>query len=542
MFGLETEYACVPILAPGRPDAETTVPDLLMETARRTLSHLPDRRSPGMFLQNGARFYVDCGSHPEYATPECDNPWDAVRHVLAGDQILRTLLEALRPSEPALGAAALFKHNVDLSGSGATWGCHESYLHHIEPDVLTRQITPHLVSRVIYTGAGGFHPLAPGVEFTLSPRVAHLTRVVSPDSTSNRGIYHTKNEPLGRGHSRLHVICGESLCSHRAAWLKIGATAVVVALLDTGVDLGERVTLRAPLKAIRAFAADPTCSVKVPLENGERVSAIELQTRYLTLVEANLDHPALPRWTAAVCREWRAMLERLRRAPASVRRTLDWAIKWSVYDQWIQQQGWNWSRIESWRPIIRRLQDGAEQADVCFRQTRIETLLADDGPLGALVRRLTPAVRLRRLEWGELIELSALQRQLYELETRFSQLSARGVFQTLDQTGVLDHRVDGVDNVDDAVTNPPGVGRARARGEAIRRLAGQAGWSCGWTAVWNHGRLGRALDLSDPFTQPDAAALDRLCRGTTVGRPARVGDRETPERPVSSFFDHLWRL
>ena len=78
LFGVETEYACVPVLPANLSDSDVTVPDQLVQRARETLAHLPDRRSSGIFLGNGARFYVDCGSHPEYATPECDNPWDVV--------------------------------------------------------------------------------------------------------------------------------------------------------------------------------------------------------------------------------------------------------------------------------------------------------------------------------------------------------------------------------------------------------------------------------------------------------------------------------
>ena len=198
LFGIETEYACVPVVVAedDATDSFLTVPDQLMDLARRTLVHLPDRRSPGMFLGNGARFYVDCGSHPEYATPECDNPWDVVRHILAGDQILGTLASDVDLVGDSPCDVSMFKHNVDLSGSGATWGCHESYLHRVAPDELAPRVIPHLVSRVIFTGAGGFHALSAGLEFSVSPRVAHITRTTSSDSTSNRGIYHTKNEPL----------------------------------------------------------------------------------------------------------------------------------------------------------------------------------------------------------------------------------------------------------------------------------------------------------------------------------------------------------
>ena len=288
LFGVETEYACVPVVFTDANDEVGTVPDQLMDLARRTLVHLPDRRSPGMFLGNGARFHVDCGSHPEYATPECDNPWDVVRHVLAGDCILASLAADVASNTPSGDDVLVFKSNVDLSGSGSTWGCHESYLHRVTQKAIAPQIIPHLVSRIIYTGAGGFHPLSPGLEFSVSPRVAHITRTTSSDSTSNRGIFHTKHEALAKGYHRLHILCGESLCSHLAAWLKAGTTAIIVALVDAGINPWQKASLRIPVKAFRTFAADHTSTAEVELTSREAVTAIEIQQAYLSKAEANL--------------------------------------------------------------------------------------------------------------------------------------------------------------------------------------------------------------------------------------------------------------
>lgn len=93
------------------------------------------------------------------------------------------------------------------------------------------------LSRIVYTGAGGFNSrFRQGLQFTLSPRVWHLVRGVSEGSTEARGIFHTKDESLSaEGYHRLHILCGESVCSETAAWLKVGATALVVALIDAGL-------------------------------------------------------------------------------------------------------------------------------------------------------------------------------------------------------------------------------------------------------------------------------------------------------------------
>ena len=534
LFGVETEYACVPVVPVGAPDPVVTVPDQLMELARRTLVHLPDRRSRGMFLGNGARFYIDCGSHPEYATPECDNPWDVVRHALAGDRILASLASDLESGE-----VSMFKNNVDLSGSGATWGCHESYLHRVAPAELAPQIIPHLVSRVIYTGAGGFHPLSPGLEFSVSPRVAHITRTTSSDSTSNRGIFHTKDEPLARGFHRLHVLCGESLCSHLAAWLKVGTTALIVALVDAGIRPRKNTSLRTPLKAFRTFAADHTCSAEVGRTNGDAVTAIEIQETYLMVAEANLGRSFMPSWAPDVCQEWRAMLTRLTDAPASVDRTLDWAIKWSLYDERLRRQLLTWERVGRWQPIVTRLKAALDRADVPTMDVRVEVLLGAKSPIPTDVKRLTKSVRALHLDWSELVEIDVLRRELYEVETRFSQLGERGIFTSLDRAGVLSHHVAGVDQIDEAVRHPPDTGRAHSRGAAVQRLSGTTGWSCDWSGVWDHAREARALDLSDPFRQRRLEELDRLRRLPPVEPATPTRNTPAADHVLPSFMEYL---
>ena len=49
-------------------------------------------RSSNVFLRNGARLYLDVGSHPEYATGECDSVTDLIAHDKAGARILEGLL------------------------------------------------------------------------------------------------------------------------------------------------------------------------------------------------------------------------------------------------------------------------------------------------------------------------------------------------------------------------------------------------------------------------------------------------------------------
>src|SRR3972149_7066878 len=51
-------------------------------------------RSSNVFLENGARLYLDVGSHPAYAPPECESLSGLVAHDKAGERVLESLLRS----------------------------------------------------------------------------------------------------------------------------------------------------------------------------------------------------------------------------------------------------------------------------------------------------------------------------------------------------------------------------------------------------------------------------------------------------------------
>ena len=212
LLGVETEYAISGMQGLEAADHRMIIRHLL-DLAHTTLRNLQDGSSSGLFMENAARLYLDSGMHVEYSTPECANPWDAVRYVEAGNRILLNLIQKMTHERTPDVQTGCYRVNVDYSGTGATWGCHESYQHRVPLAELPPNLIPHLVTRIIYAGAGGFDPFSSSLRFTLSPRAAHIEHTISSDSTSDRGIYHSKNEPLCSGYNRLHILCGESLCS-----------------------------------------------------------------------------------------------------------------------------------------------------------------------------------------------------------------------------------------------------------------------------------------------------------------------------------------
>jgi proteasome accessory factor A len=500
LFGIETEYALFAADARGARMNQAQVLDGLMRNARSRLPHLPDELSHGLFLQNGARFYVDCGGHPEFTTPECNNPWDVVRYIRAGESILLQLTGGQRRPRSA-ERMEFFRCNVDYSGARSTWGSHESYMHRVSsPGVLSKQMIPHLLSRLIYTGAGGFENMSSGVEFTLSPRTAHISAAVSGGSTSNRGIFHEKDEDLcGGAYHRLHIICGESLCSELATWLRVGTTALVVAMCEAGVNPGDAVVLGDPVGAMRLFAGDPTCRATIETATGRRLTAIDIQRHYLEQAEAHIGDDCMPPWAGEVCRQWRAVLDRLAGGWESVATTLDWAIKLGLYRDQVRRRSMTWQSLEAWSHVVGKLVSAWSRAKQGGRPFRAEAILGRASPIADEVKRLTPTARSLGLDWDGLGPFLDIRSELFEADTRFGQLGDQGIFAALDAAGVLTHHVPGVDNIEHAVEHPPEVARARLRGRLVRALSGKNGrYCCDWEGVWDC-ESGNCVDMTDPF-------------------------------------------
>jgi len=549
MFGMETEYGLTVIPAAEERLSAENVAGELVGLARKH-PHLPGLRSSGIFLPNGSRFYVDCG-HPELCTPECSNPWDACRYIRAGEQLLLSLAGQLTHRERGIERTLILRNNVDYV-SRSTWGCHESYLHTaMDRGALSREIIPHLVSRLIFCGAGGFDCYSPGVAFRISPRVSHLQAAISGDSTGGGGgrpIFHTRDEPLcSRGYQRMHILCGESLCGETGTWLKIGTTALVLALIEAGKRPGAGVDLRDPLEAMRIFAGDPACQRSVKLADESQVTALDIQDHFLRQAEAHAEASFMPSWAGEVCQRWRAMLDCLRAgAPASPARTLDWAIKLALFESHVRRRGATFETLADWTRILDELRASLVDTDYCEQPITAELALASRSPLSSAKKRLTPFLRERGLAWEGLPDFLALRLELFEIDTRYSILGEGGIFASLNRSGVLDHSISGVDNISHALEHAPAAGRAALRGACIRRVAGHNGrFACEWDGVFDL-KTGKRLDLTDPFCvsenweahpnqpEPRTPDMEALFRS---GRYADVLQRapESPHRSASEI-------
>ncbi|NMM29663.1 MAG: proteasome accessory factor PafA2, partial [Cellulomonas sp.] len=163
--------------------------------ARSGIEEYDDPGAANVVLTNGARLYVD-HAHPEYSSPEVTGPLDGVRWDRAGELVMLASVRALA-SMLAMPDVALYKNNVD--GKGATYGTHENYL--VDRSVpfaeLAARLTPFLVTRQVFTGAGrvglGQRGELPG--FQLSQRADYIEAEIGLETTLRRPIINTRDEP-----------------------------------------------------------------------------------------------------------------------------------------------------------------------------------------------------------------------------------------------------------------------------------------------------------------------------------------------------------
>lgn len=173
IFGLENEYG---VTCTFRGQRRLSPDEVARYLFRRVVSW---GRSSNVFLRNGARLYLDVGSHPEYATPECDNVTELVTHDKAGERILEGLLvdaERRLHEEGIAGDVYLFKNNTDSAGN--SYGCHENYLvaRHGEFSRLADILIPFLVTRQLLCGAGKVLQTPRGAVYCVSQRAEHIWR------------------------------------------------------------------------------------------------------------------------------------------------------------------------------------------------------------------------------------------------------------------------------------------------------------------------------------------------------------------------------
>ncbi|HET8970988.1 MAG TPA: Pup--protein ligase [Candidatus Nanopelagicales bacterium] len=336
IFGIETEYG---VTCTFRGQRRLSPDEVARYLFRRVVSW---GRSSNVFLRNGARLYLDVGSHPEYATPECDDLVELVTHDKAGERILEGLLvdaEQRLREEGIAGDVYLFKNNTDSAGN--SYGCHENYLvgRRGEFAKLAEALIPFLVSRQIIVGAGKVLQTPRGAVYSVSQRAEHIWEGISSATTRSRPIINTRDEPHADAekYRRLHVIVGDSNMSETTTLLKVGSADLVLRMLEHGTVLRD-LTLENPIRAIREISHDPTGSRTVRLANGRELSALQIQTEYFERAldfaqRRGLDENPV---TARVLDLWGRTLTAVRTQDLSaVEREIDWVIKLRLLERYM---------------------------------------------------------------------------------------------------------------------------------------------------------------------------------------------------------------
>jgi proteasome accessory factor A len=438
IFGLENEYGVTCTLRGQRRLSPDEVARYLF---RRVVSW---GRSSNVFLENGARLYLDVGSHPEYATPECDAIDDLVVHDKAGERILEELVRSAEQrlrEEGIRGEVYLFKNNTDSAGN--SYGCHENYLVERDGDFskFTDVLIPFLVTRQAYAGAGKVLQTARGAMYCVSQRAEHIWEGVSSATTRSRPIINTRDEPHADAERfrRLHVIVGDSNMSEYTTFLKVGTTSILLRMLEEDPSPWRDLSLENPIRAIREISHDLTCRRRVRLANGRELSAVEMQAEYLTRAQRFAARKGLAPLEKRALDMWEHVMERLEDDPLTLTTEVDWVVKYHL--------------IEAYRA----------RHDLPLTHPRVA-----------------------------LIDLA------YHDVTR-----ARSLYYLLERRGTLE-RITTDRQIQEAVTTPPQTTRARLRGAFIKKAKER---KRDYTVDWVHLKLNdqaqRTVLCKDPFKARD---------------------------------------
>lgn len=437
IFGIENEYGVTCTLRGQRRLSPDEVARYLF---RRVVSW---GRSSNVFLENGARLYLDVGSHPEYATPECDSVFDVVVHDKAGERILEGLVtsaEERLTEEGIRGEIFLFKNNTDSAGN--SYGCHENYLvgRHGDFQRIVDTLIPFLVTRQIFTGAGKLLQTARGTVYSVAQRAEHIWEGVSSATTRSRPIINTRDEPHADAerYRRLHVIAGDSNMSEYATFAKLGTVAALLQMLEDAVVFRD-LSLENPIRAIREISHDTSCRRRIRLANGRELSALDIQWEYLDRAIRYSRSPGFPAPVQQAVEMWEHLLTGLEKDPMTLDREVDWVAKLRLIDRY-------------------RARGGLSLSD--------------------------PKVALLDLSYHD-VNMN------------------RGLFYLLQRKGLIDRVVtDGA--IEDARERPPQTTRARLRGEFIKAAkAKKRDFTVDWVHLKLNDQAQRTVLCKDPFKATD---------------------------------------
>jgi len=295
-------------------------------------------------LKNGARFYVD-HAHPEYSTPEVTNVLDLIAYERAGEHTMESARRSASTLLPDGQQIVIYKNNSDRKGN--SYGNHENFLISRRTpfrEIVTK-LTPFLVTRQIFSGAGkvGSENRSSPCNYQISQRADFFETEVALDTMVKRPIINTRDEPHAdrEKYRRLHVIVGDSNMSEVSTYLRVGTTAIVLALIEDGA-ISADLSLVDPVRAMKEISHDPDCKRDYPREAGGRITAIQVQQQYLEAAlryfESHEPNPIIK----DVLTRWESVLARLEDDPMQLHREIDWVAKRKLILEYMSRRGCAW--------------------------------------------------------------------------------------------------------------------------------------------------------------------------------------------------------
>ncbi|MEJ4112526.1 Pup--protein ligase [Corynebacterium kroppenstedtii] len=461
IMGIETEFG----ITCTHDGIQSVAPD---DIARQLFHPIIERfRSSNIYTHNGGRLYLDVGSHPEYATPECDNLSQLLIYDRAGEATLNRLAdqaEQVLVEQHIDGSIHLFKNNTDSLGN--SYGCHENYLvgRQMPLQQLGQEFIPFLITRQLICGAG--HIVGPqsrgahndsGPSYQLSQRANHVWEGVSSATTRSRPIINTRDEPHADSelYRRLHVIVGDTSMSETTAALKVGSALLVLEMLEAGYTF-DTWEIANPPQAIRDISYDLTGRAPIVLRSGRVSCALQVQCAFLESAQRWLhERPGDHRGTSnaemqRVVTMWKKVLTAIDAGDTTqIVTDIDWAIKKDIIDRYQDKFGWDLCHPK------------LQQIDFAYHDIR----------------------------------------------------PGKGIFRTLERNGRVSRWLPEADStvIAEAVNTPPHTTRAKIRGDFLR-LAHEydADVSVDWTRLKVNRPGPRDIALTDPFTAHDPRAEELI--------------------------------
>ena len=333
-------------------------------------------------LINGARYYVD-HAHPEYSSPEVTNSREVVIHEKAGERIVEMSRREATTMLPSGAQMLIHKNNSDRKGN--SYGCHENYL--MDRRTSFKQIVEHLLpffsTRQIFCGAGkvGSENRGHPCDYQLSQRADFFETEVALDTMVKRPIINTRDEPHAdrERYRRLHVIVGDSNMSEYSIYLRHGVTALVLSMIEDGA-IERDLVLRDPVRAIKEVSHDPTCKKEVLLDNGKKLSPVQIQNEYLEMALAYAARNKVDAVTLDVLEKWQQVLECLADDPMDASTEVDWVIKKALIENFLERKGLDWDDPQAQMLDLQYHDSRPDKGlyHMLERQGRVERIVSDE--------------------------------------------------------------------------------------------------------------------------------------------------------------------